>query len=103
MYDICLTESWFPAQPDVEIREITLGGLLREIAAGAWRSRGTGRGAAGRQHREVLDLCRVAGRQRAAGPRAFDAVRSGRAGGGLVAQQSGMGAGGICLRAGSRP
>ena len=33
MYDICLTESWFPAQPDVEIREITLGGLLREITA----------------------------------------------------------------------
>ena len=33
MYDICLTESWFPAQPDAEIREITLGGLLREIAA----------------------------------------------------------------------
>ena len=32
MYDICLIESWFPAQPDAEIREITLGGLLREIA-----------------------------------------------------------------------
>lgn len=33
MYDVCLTESYFPAQPDAEIRELTVGGLLREIAA----------------------------------------------------------------------
>jgi len=33
MYDIQLSESLFPAQPDGEIREITVGGLLRDIAA----------------------------------------------------------------------
>jgi len=34
MYDVTLTESHFPAQPDGEIRNISVGGLLREIAAG---------------------------------------------------------------------
>ena len=34
MYDINLTASHFTAQNDAEIRDITVGGLLREIAAG---------------------------------------------------------------------
>ena len=33
MYDMNLTTSHFPAQNDAEIRDITVGGLLREIAA----------------------------------------------------------------------
>jgi len=33
MYEIHLSESSFPAQPDRDIREITAGGLLREVAA----------------------------------------------------------------------
>ena len=33
MYDVNLTTSHFPAQNDAEIRDITVGGLLREIAA----------------------------------------------------------------------
>ncbi|MEP1427910.1 MAG: feruloyl-CoA synthetase, partial [Rhizobiaceae bacterium] len=32
MYEASLTTSHFPAQTDVEIREITIGELLREIA-----------------------------------------------------------------------
>ena len=32
MYDITLHESWFPAQADAVIRDITVGHLLREIA-----------------------------------------------------------------------
>ena len=34
MYDINLAASHFTAQNDAEIRDITVGGLLREIAAG---------------------------------------------------------------------
>ena len=33
MYDLNLTLSHVPAQPDMEIREITIGALLREVAA----------------------------------------------------------------------
>ena len=33
MYEVALTEAYFPAQRDVDVREITVGGLLREIAA----------------------------------------------------------------------
>lgn len=33
MYDLTLKESHFPAQPDAEIRDLTVGGLLREIAS----------------------------------------------------------------------
>ena len=33
MYDIKLQTAWFPAQNDAEIRDITIGDLLREIAA----------------------------------------------------------------------
>ena len=33
MYDVALTEAFFPAQKDCAIREITVGGLLRETAA----------------------------------------------------------------------
>ena len=33
MYDVALTDAYFPAQEDAEIRDITVGGLLREIAA----------------------------------------------------------------------
>ena len=33
MYDVNLTTSHFPAQNDAEIRDITVGGLLREVAA----------------------------------------------------------------------
>ena len=33
MYDVNLTTSHLPAQNDAEIRDITVGGLLREIAA----------------------------------------------------------------------
>ena len=33
MYDLNLTTSHFPAQNDAEIRDITVGGLLREVAA----------------------------------------------------------------------
>lgn len=33
MYDPSLTTSYFPKQTDTEIRDITIGGLLREIAA----------------------------------------------------------------------
>ena len=33
MYDLTLTTSHFPAQNDAEIHDITVGGLLREIAA----------------------------------------------------------------------
>ncbi|MEK9824615.1 MAG: AMP-binding protein, partial [Gammaproteobacteria bacterium] len=33
MYDMNLTTSHFPAQNDAEIRDITVGGLLREVAA----------------------------------------------------------------------
>ena len=32
MYDVNLTDSYFPAQGDAEIRELTVGGLLREVA-----------------------------------------------------------------------
>ena len=35
MYDIRLSESSFPAQPDGNIRDITVGDLLREVAAGS--------------------------------------------------------------------
>ena len=35
MYDVALTDAYFPAQEDAEIRDITVGGLLREIAAGS--------------------------------------------------------------------
>ena len=33
MYDVALTEAYFPAQHDCGVREITVGGLLRETAA----------------------------------------------------------------------
>lgn len=33
MYEVALTEAYFPAQRDSDVREITVGGLLREIAA----------------------------------------------------------------------
>ena len=33
MYDIKLQTSWFPVQNDAEIRDISIGELLREIAA----------------------------------------------------------------------
>ena len=33
MYDLTLTQSHFPAQMDAEIRDLTVGGLLREIAS----------------------------------------------------------------------
>ena len=33
MYEVALTEAYFPAQRDVDVREITVGGLLREMAA----------------------------------------------------------------------
>ncbi len=33
MYDLALSTSHFPAQNDAEIRDITVGGLLREVAA----------------------------------------------------------------------
>lgn len=33
MYEVALTEAYFPAQKDIDVREITVGGLLREIAA----------------------------------------------------------------------
>ena len=33
MYDLTLKDSHFPAQPDAEIRDLTVGGLLREIAS----------------------------------------------------------------------
>ena len=33
MYDMNLSTSHFPAQNDAEIRDITVGGLLREVAA----------------------------------------------------------------------
>ena len=33
MYEVALTEAYFPAQRDIDVREITVGGLLREIAA----------------------------------------------------------------------
>ena len=34
MYDVALSEAYFPAQHDCGVREITVGGLLRETAAG---------------------------------------------------------------------
>ncbi|MCY4481011.1 MAG: AMP-binding protein [Rhodospirillales bacterium] len=33
MYEVALTEAYFPAQRDIDVREITVGGLLREMAA----------------------------------------------------------------------
>ena len=33
MYEVTLTEAYFPAQRDIDVREITVGGLLREMAA----------------------------------------------------------------------
>ena len=33
MYEVTLTEAYFPAQRDIDVREITVGGLLRETAA----------------------------------------------------------------------
>ena len=33
MYVVALTEAYFPAQRDIDVREITVGGLLREMAA----------------------------------------------------------------------
>lgn len=33
MYEVALTEAYFPAQKDIDVREITVGGLLRETAA----------------------------------------------------------------------
>ena len=33
MYEVALTEACFPAQRDTDVREITVGGLLREMAA----------------------------------------------------------------------
>ena len=33
MYEVALTEAYFPAQKDIDVREITVGGLLREMAA----------------------------------------------------------------------
>ncbi len=33
MYDVQLSESLFPAQTDSIVREITVGGVLREVAA----------------------------------------------------------------------
>ena len=35
MYDLNLTESYIPAQPDAEVLETTVGGCLR-AAAGKW-------------------------------------------------------------------
>ena len=35
MYEVALSEAYFPAQADSDVREITVGGLLRETAA--WR------------------------------------------------------------------
>jgi fatty-acyl-CoA synthase len=32
MYDVLLTSSYFPAQTDAKIRDITVGELLREVA-----------------------------------------------------------------------
>ena len=32
MYEVALTEAYFPAQRDIDVREITVGGLLREMA-----------------------------------------------------------------------
>ena len=32
MYDVTLSTSHFPAQNDADIRDITVGGLLREVA-----------------------------------------------------------------------
>ena len=32
MYEVALTEACFPAQRDIDVREITVGGLLREMA-----------------------------------------------------------------------
>ena len=34
MYDVSLSTSYFPAQEDAKIRDITVGDLLKEIAAG---------------------------------------------------------------------
>ena len=33
MYEVALTEAYFPAQKDIDVREITVGGLLRETAS----------------------------------------------------------------------
>ena len=33
MHEVALTEAYFPAQRDIDVREITVGGLLREMAA----------------------------------------------------------------------
>jgi hypothetical protein len=33
MYDLTLTNSFVSAQPDMETREITIEGMLREVAA----------------------------------------------------------------------
>jgi len=33
MYNVNLTQSYFPAQQDADILETTVGGLLRDIAA----------------------------------------------------------------------
>ncbi len=33
MYEVALTEAYFPAQTDIDVRDITVGGLLREMAA----------------------------------------------------------------------
>ena len=33
MYEVTLTEAYFPAQKEIDVREITVGGLLRETAA----------------------------------------------------------------------
>ncbi len=33
MYEVALNEAYFPAQRDIDVREITVGGLLREMAA----------------------------------------------------------------------
>ena len=33
MYEVALTEAYFAAQRDIDVREITVGGLLREMAA----------------------------------------------------------------------
>ena len=33
MYEVALTEAYFPAQKAIDVRETTVGGLLRETAA----------------------------------------------------------------------
>ena len=73
----------------------------RRIAArggcGATGGGGLGRSQAGRYRRTPLDLRRTSERCRAAGDGAIHPVCARRTGGHMVAQQSRMGADGICL------